>query len=355
MSLEDLGWCSPSEAFAWRGIEAVANRPQKSICQRRRAGRAGEVLSKPVVGVFNSAFLPGRLGIAEPAVRADPRLQMRPGREFGATVEGDGLPGLRGQGSEALDQSLHDRLGLAVFVAQDHDVSADALDQGRDVDLPVLSAEFHQVAFPVPELVSCRDAVGPARQALAVEDTGSVMPSVAAGSPPSTVFGEVPIERLGAAIPGIGEPIDRLVADPDRMVLETHPAGDLFRRPARSQPVFDGGFHLRMNEQLAMHGAPTFVHALSIDRVIAVQFRQLLVIIVIPLQFTVDRRWGATETIRHFGNRHLGVQPLGDLASLFLAQVRVAATHSLSSMQDPVLLQNLHFECESTQLQMSSR
>lgn len=134
------------------------------------------------------------------------------------------------------------------------------------------------------------------------------------------------------------------------MVLETHLAGDLVRRPARSQPVFDGGFHLRMTEQLAMHGAPTFVHALRIDRVLAVQLRQFLVVMGIPLRFTVDLRWGAAETIRRFRDRHLGVQPLGDLASLFQAQLRVAETRSSSAMQDPVLLQNSHFGCETTGL-----
>ena len=68
LALEDFCRRSKAEAFARRRVEAVANRLQVSICQRRRFGRAGQVLSQPVVRVFHGALLIRCLRITEPRI-----------------------------------------------------------------------------------------------------------------------------------------------------------------------------------------------------------------------------------------------------------------------------------------------
>lgn len=67
LALEDFCGRSKVQAFAWRCVEAVANRLQISICQRRRFGRAGQVLSQSVVRVFHGAFLIRRLRVTKPS------------------------------------------------------------------------------------------------------------------------------------------------------------------------------------------------------------------------------------------------------------------------------------------------
>ena len=47
-----------AQTFARRGVEAVANRPQKSICEFRWARLAGEVTTQPIVGFLDSSILP---------------------------------------------------------------------------------------------------------------------------------------------------------------------------------------------------------------------------------------------------------------------------------------------------------
>ena len=89
VAFEDLRGCPIAETLARRGVEALANRPQISICQSRRFGRAGQVLSQPAIRVLNRSLLPWRLWIAEPSGGTDPVLRSPPGRELGATIKGD--------------------------------------------------------------------------------------------------------------------------------------------------------------------------------------------------------------------------------------------------------------------------
>lgn len=109
LALEDFCGRVVAQAFARRCVEAVANRLQISICQRRRFGRAGQVFSQSVIRVFHRAFLIRRLRVTKPSISTDPVLEALPGRELGAAIKGDGLARIGGQGREPLDQRLHDR------------------------------------------------------------------------------------------------------------------------------------------------------------------------------------------------------------------------------------------------------
>ena len=56
-------------------------------------GIAWHEASNALVGVLDSAFLPGRIGIAEPASGADPIFQSLKTAKLGTTVEGETLAG----------------------------------------------------------------------------------------------------------------------------------------------------------------------------------------------------------------------------------------------------------------------
>ena len=49
------------------------------------------------------------------------------------------------------------------------------------------------------------------------------------------------------------------MADADAVLLKPHPAGDLFRRPARLERILDRCLHLRMGDQLSMNRAAALV------------------------------------------------------------------------------------------------
>ncbi|AHD03666.1 hypothetical protein METH_22820 (plasmid) [Leisingera methylohalidivorans DSM 14336] len=105
-----------------------------------------------------------------------------------------------------------------------------------------------------------------------------------------------------------------------------------------------------MNDQLAMDGVAAFVHILSIHSIVSVQLWQFLVVKEIALQFAINRRRCAAQPVCDLRHRHFGFKPLGNLPAFFQTQVRVAASHSIASMQTSVLIQNLHFGCESTRV-----
>ena len=161
---------------------------------------------------------------------------------------------------------------------------------------------------------------------------------------------QVPIELLVTTILGIGKSVDCLMAHADRMALQAHPACNLFRRPAGFEPIFDGFLQIRVHDHLPMDGAAVIIHVLSRYRVIPIQLRHFRVREKIALQLAIDRRRRATQPIRDLWHRHFGFTPLGNLPAFFQTQVGVTASHSASSMQTSVLIQNSHFVCESTMI-----
>ena len=92
------------------------------------------------------------------------------GQFYGAAIKGDRLTRISGQGSETVNQRLHDRFGRAIFVAHDDGVEAHMLHQGRHVHFPMLAVEHHQIALPVAELSALGNALGPMKQALRIKD-----------------------------------------------------------------------------------------------------------------------------------------------------------------------------------------
>ena len=92
------------------------------------------------------------------------------GQFYGAAIKGDRLTRISGQGSETVNQRLHDRFGRAILIAHDDGISAHALHQRGHVHLSMLAAKHHQIALPVAELSALGNALGPMKQALRIKD-----------------------------------------------------------------------------------------------------------------------------------------------------------------------------------------
>lgn len=106
---EDFGWRFVAKAFSRRGVQALADLLQLLISEGEGIDISREPFSDPPVRVFDSAFLLGRLRVAEPGLGPDPGLEIRPVSELGAAIEGDRAACAMGQGAHHADQPLHDR------------------------------------------------------------------------------------------------------------------------------------------------------------------------------------------------------------------------------------------------------
>ncbi len=84
VGLEHLGRRAEAEALARRGIEAGTELTKFLLRKRVRIGVATKPTSQSLVGVLNRTFLPRRLRLAEPCLRADLGLQVRPVDELGS-------------------------------------------------------------------------------------------------------------------------------------------------------------------------------------------------------------------------------------------------------------------------------
>ena len=86
---EDLCRCFPSQAFAGCVVEAIADHLHIMISECRDVSLSRQPSSGAAIGVFHGAFLPRTGRIAEPRLRADLGLKVRPADELGATIKGD--------------------------------------------------------------------------------------------------------------------------------------------------------------------------------------------------------------------------------------------------------------------------
>ena len=104
---ENLSRGLVAEAFAWR---VVVGLHQLGEAGGREGGQVGLARQRPAQaadGVFDPAFLPGGIRVAEEG-RDPERLEVGVPGELGAVVEGDGLPPGRRQRGQQVGQGLRD-------------------------------------------------------------------------------------------------------------------------------------------------------------------------------------------------------------------------------------------------------
>ena len=80
---------STAKAFARRCVEPAANFNQVRVCDRQGIDSSRKPFSHPAIGVLDGAFLPRRLWITEPRLRADTRLKIGPVSKLCSAVERD--------------------------------------------------------------------------------------------------------------------------------------------------------------------------------------------------------------------------------------------------------------------------
>ena len=163
------------------------------------------------------------------------------------------------------------------------------------------------------ELDALANDIGALRNAGLVGEPHAVVPSRVPRPASPAVFREVAVELLGEAGLRVGKAVDRFVRHADRMPLELHPTGDLFRRPTGLEPVHDGKLQCRVHDHLSMHGAATLRHVLGRHRMVAVELGQFDVAEEVALQLAVERRGVTAETQRDLLDRDLRRAPFGHL------------------------------------------
>ena len=146
---------------------------------------------------------------------------------------------------------------MPVVVAQENGEADDAFDQRRHIRLAEFLAELDEVAFPVSELLAIGDHVRVAQNVDIRAEALAMPASGMARAPSCTMFRQVPPELDGMSVRRIGEFVDRLLADGDRVAFQPHPARDLLRRPAMHDPLDDGLTDMREAGKLPQLG-PAF-------------------------------------------------------------------------------------------------
>ena len=143
---EGLGWGFEVKAFSWGVIVGGNELSEASVWERCEVGFAGHEAAHSSDGVFDTALLPGRVGIAEEGADRQ-AVQLMMAGEFGAVVEGDGLTQLLGQSAEQIEEMTGNAVsGLAGQPDRQQEAGL-ALVHGQD-GLTVFG-EHHQVGFPM--------------------------------------------------------------------------------------------------------------------------------------------------------------------------------------------------------------
>ena len=134
-------------------------------------------------------------------------------------------------------------------------------------------------------------------------------------------------ELDGMSVRRIGELVDRLMANGNRMALQPHPAGDLLRRPAMHDPLDDRLADMREAYKLPEFGPALAGHVMRGHAMIAAQFRPLLVDVDVTPDLTENRRAMASKFLRDYVNAQAGVTPSGDPAAFVQVYVGIGAFH----------------------------
>lgn len=271
-------------------------------------GFAGQVSAQAGVSVFDAAFLPWGMGIAEVGLQAE-RVEVEVACELGAVVEGEGPAQMRGQEFEPMLEQGSDRLGgFAVGSACEQD-SRRSLVQGEDVVL--VFGEAEEVGFPMTwlgsiegggiALVHANTAFDEACRAAAALATTSALAFGAREEQP-------PGEVLGAGDLGVDEAVDGLMGDAVLGFVAEHSSGDLLGRVAAGQLIEDGGLEVWLSGELGAGPASRPGLLVCVGRLVA-DFSAG-----VALQLASDRRWRAIQTCRDFPDRLAGLVTAGNLA-----------------------------------------
>ena len=105
------------------------------------------------------------------------------------------------------------------------------------------------------EFLSLGNSRWSAGQALAALDVAALIAAIAPRPAAPAMLGQVPVKGFPEARLGIGEAIDRFMADTDLVAFKPHASRDLLGRATGLERVFDRSLQFRMNDELLVHRA----------------------------------------------------------------------------------------------------
>jgi hypothetical protein len=135
------------EAFAWGVVVALDRSLEVLGGQGGEVGFAREVATHAADGVFDAAFLPRFVGVAEESGEAETLSEQVMLGELGPVIESDGLAQGRRQRFKYLQEAFEDGLGGLIGLAGEAKKTRGAFVNGED-SLAVF-AEEHEIGFPV--------------------------------------------------------------------------------------------------------------------------------------------------------------------------------------------------------------
>lgn len=233
---EDLSRRSVAEAFTRCLIEPIADLHQIGGGYGQGIDVPGKPFPRSPICIFDRSFLPGRLWVTKPCLRAYACLKVRPVSEFGASVECQRSAGEVREAHQRLDDAIHDRAGLAIIVAQQDREAAHPLNKRCHVGLAVLLPELNQIAFPMPELLAFSNDIRTMQNVEFRAKPLTMLTSCMLWSLLSSMLRQVTPQLDGMTVGRVCELVNCLVADKDRMLFQPHATGDLLGRPTMHDP-----------------------------------------------------------------------------------------------------------------------
>jgi len=144
---ESLVGSQEEEALAWGVVVAEEASLELMGGQGGEIGFAGEVPAHAANGVFDTAFLPRFVGVAEESGKAETLGELVMLGELGPVIESDGLAQGGRKGFKDLQEAFQDGLSGFIRLAGEVEKTRGAFVNGED-GLAVF-AEEHEIAFPV--------------------------------------------------------------------------------------------------------------------------------------------------------------------------------------------------------------
>jgi hypothetical protein len=232
LSSKDLRRGPEVKAFAWGVVVGGDRVAETTGWEFGEVGLARDEAAHAADGIFDAAFLPGRVGIAEESLHQE-ALQGKMRSELGAVVEGDGLTHRLWQGLEQAHEMACDTGSELALETDAEQETRGTLVHGQD--LLAVFGEHHQVGLPMARGLAIGGLDGSFIQAnTAFDEACGTSAPLAAATALALAARQIaaPAEVRGAGDLGIDEAVDALVGDHLATVLAGQAAGDLLGRPA---------------------------------------------------------------------------------------------------------------------------
>ena len=308
----------------------------------------GQVLSDEAIGVLVRATLPRAVGVAEVDVHVQVGTELLVQRHLRASVVGHRLSQALGDAPESTLEACEDVFGGVAIELDQHDVTAQSLDQGAHRG--AVHGAFDEIAFPVPGNDPCshlwraqRDRFHVGQAALARRAASAWQTRLVTHSQQVHQLGSQRVARHG-----VNGAVDRLVRHRQRhevrrlaglgMFHQAKFARDLLRRPMTLQTTKHGtperGLHVgtELSSGMPRRQAPRPHAQLRRSCTIAAGQRRRRGLA--SDDFSADGRRAAANFQCDRAAAEFSLEQKLDRDAIGFAQVRVVSSHLWDTLQD---------------------